>query len=112
MDSSRNSLPSNTDDMATKFTGRNKGLNLVRVSCGRAITGRSTWSIIFLGLKGTEKSRLLDEIGQVTHEVGLLISNVKVVKTLVFHDFSIQKCLVSYIRYQPKSWLCRPLFAD
>lgn len=77
MDSSRNPSAPNTENRATKLAGRDEALNLVRVSCGRATAGRSTRSIMLLGFKGTEKSRLLDEIGRVAQEEGLFISNVR-----------------------------------
>jgi Cdc6-like AAA superfamily ATPase len=72
MDPYRNPFASRPPELA----GRDAILEAARISCGRAINGRSTRSIMLLGLRGTGKTVLLNEIGKIAREEGLLVSKV------------------------------------
>jgi len=73
MDPYRNPFASRPPELA----GRDAILEAARISCGRAINGRSTRSIMLLGLRGTGKTVLLNEIGKIAREEGLLVSKVE-----------------------------------
>ncbi len=60
-----------------ELAGRDDILELARISCGRAIRGRSARSIMLLGLRGTGKTVLLNEIGRNADQEGLLVSKVE-----------------------------------
>lgn len=60
-----------------ELAGRDEILESARISCGRAIKGRNARSIMLLGLRGTGKTVLLNEIGKIAQEEGLLVSKVE-----------------------------------
>ncbi len=60
-----------------ELAGRDTILDTARVSCGRAIHGRNARSIMLLGLRGTGKTVLLNEIGKIAKEEGLMVSKVE-----------------------------------
>lgn len=57
--------------------GRDTILDVARISCGRALKGRSARSIMLLGLRGSGKTVLLNEIGKNAKEQGLMVSKVE-----------------------------------
>lgn len=77
MDPYRNPFAPGAGSRPPELAGRNAILEAARVSCGRAIKGRSARSIMLLGLRGTGKTVLLNEIGKIAQEEGLLVSKVE-----------------------------------
>ncbi|MDX8455236.1 ATP-binding protein [Mesorhizobium sp. VK9D] len=60
-----------------ELAGRDAILEAAKISCGRAINGRSARSLMLLGLRGTGKTVLLSEIGRIAEAEGLLVSKVE-----------------------------------
>jgi hypothetical protein len=77
MDPYRNPFAPGAGSRPPELAGRNTILEAARISCGRAINGRSARSIMLLGLRGTGKTVLLNEIGKIAQEEGLLVSKVE-----------------------------------
>lgn len=57
-----------------ELAGRDEILNAAKISCGRTLRERSARSIMLLGLRGTGKTVLLNEIGKIAREQGLIVS--------------------------------------
>jgi AAA ATPase domain len=77
MDPYRNPFAPGAGSRPPELAGRDAILELARISCGRAVQGRSARSIMLLGLRGTGKTVLLNEIGRNAEGEGLLISKVE-----------------------------------
>lgn len=77
MDPYRNPFAPGAGSRPPELAGRDATLEAARISCGRAINGRSARSIMLLGLRGTGKTVLLNEIGKIAQEEGLLVSKVE-----------------------------------
>ena len=77
MDPYRNPFAPGAGSRPPELAGRDKILEQARVSCGRAIQGRNARSMLLLGLRGTGKTVLLNEIGRLAEEEGLLVSKVE-----------------------------------
>jgi hypothetical protein len=77
MDPFRNPFAPGAGSRPPELAGRNAILEAARISCGRAIKGRNARSIMLLGLRGTGKTVLLNEIGKIAQEEGLLPSKVE-----------------------------------
>lgn len=77
MDPYRNPFAPGAGSRPPELAGRDKILENARISCGRAILGRNTRSMMLLGLRGTGKTVLLNEIARVAEEEGLLVSKVE-----------------------------------
>ncbi|MBL0844081.1 ATP-binding protein [Pseudomonas mediterranea] len=77
MDPYRNPFAPGAGSRPPELAGRDKILEAARVACGRAINGRNARSIMLLGLRGTGKTVLLNEIGRIAKEEGLLVSKVE-----------------------------------
>jgi hypothetical protein len=77
MDPYRNPFAPGAGSRPPELAGRDAILEAARISCGRAINGRSARSIMLLGLRGTGKTVLLNEIGKIAKEEGLLVSKVE-----------------------------------
>lgn len=60
-----------------ELAGRDPILKDAKVSCGRALKGRSARSIMLVGLRGTGKTVLLNEIGKIAESEGLLVSKLE-----------------------------------
>lgn len=60
-----------------ELAGRDRLLEQAKVACGRAIKGRHARSLMLLGLRGTGKTVLLNEIARIGREEGLIISKVE-----------------------------------
>lgn len=60
-----------------ELAGRDDILELAKVSCGRAIKGRHARSLMLLGLRGTGKTVLLNEIQRIGKAEGLLTSKIE-----------------------------------
>lgn len=73
----RNPLAPGAGCRQPELAGRDVVLEQARVSCGRAINGRSARSMMLLGLRGTGKTVLLSEVGKIAEKAGLLVSKVE-----------------------------------
>lgn len=77
MDPLRNPFAPGAGSRPPELAGRDTVLDAARISCGRALHGRSARSIMLLGLRGTGKTVLLNEIGKIAKAEGLLVSKVE-----------------------------------
>lgn len=77
MDPYRNPFAPGAGSRPPELAGRDTILEAARISCGRAVKGRSARSIMLLGLRGTGKTVLLNEIGRVAEREDLLVSKVE-----------------------------------
>ncbi|MCP1453442.1 ATP-binding protein [Pseudomonas kilonensis] len=77
MDPYRNPFAPGAGSRPPELAGRDSILEAARIACGRAVNGRSARSIMLLGLRGTGKTVLLNEIGRIAKEEGLLVSKVE-----------------------------------
>lgn len=77
MDSYRNPLTPGVRHRPSELEVHTSLLEMARISCGRAIKGRNARPIMFLGLRGTGKTVLLNEIRINARKEGLLVSHVK-----------------------------------
>lgn len=77
MDPYRNPFAPGAGSRPPELAGRDVILEAAKVSCGRAVKGRSARSIMLLGLRGTGKTVLLNEIGRNAEQEGLLVSRVE-----------------------------------
>ena len=77
MDPYRNPFAPGAGCRPPELAGRDGVLEHARVSCGRAINGRSARSMMLLGLRGTGKTVLLNEVGKIAEQAGLLVSKVE-----------------------------------
>ncbi len=77
MDPFRNPFAPGAGSRPPELAGRDAILEMAKVSCGRALNGRSSRSIMLLGLRGVGKTVLLNEIGRNAEGAGLLVSRVE-----------------------------------
>jgi hypothetical protein len=77
MDPYRNPFAPGAGSRPPELAGRDGILETARISCGRAKMGKSARSIMLLGLRGTGKTVLLNEIGRNAEADGLLVSRVE-----------------------------------
>lgn len=77
MDPYRNPFAPGAGSRPPELAGRDAILEAAKISCGRAVKGRSARSIMLLGLRGTGKTVLLYEIGRNAEQEGLLVSRVE-----------------------------------
>ncbi|OWJ95082.1 ATP-binding protein [Paracoccus yeei] len=77
MDPYRNPFAPGAGSRPPELAGRDAILEAARISCGRAVKGRSARSIMLLGLRGTGKTVLLNEIGRIAEQESLLVSKVE-----------------------------------
>jgi hypothetical protein len=77
MDPYRNPFAPGAGSRPPELAGRDTILEIARISCGRARMGKSARSIMLLGLRGTGKTVLLNEIGRNAEKDGLFVSRVE-----------------------------------
>jgi hypothetical protein len=77
MDPYRNPFAPGAGSRPPELAGRDAILEAGKVSCVRAVQGRSARPIMLLGLRGTGKTVLLNEIGRHAEKEGLLVSKVE-----------------------------------
>ncbi|SNR35205.1 ATP-binding protein [Paracoccus sediminis] len=77
MDPYRNPFAPGAGSRPPELAGRDGILEAARISCGRALKGRSSRSMMLLGLRGTGKTVLLNEIKKIAERDGLLTSKVE-----------------------------------
>lgn len=77
MDPFNNPFAPGAGSKPPELAGRDGILEQARISCGRALKGRSARSLMLLGLRGTGKTVLLNAIGGNAADQGLLVSKVE-----------------------------------
>lgn len=77
MDPYRNPFAPGAGSRPPELAGRATILDAAKISCVRAVQGRSARPMMLLGLRGTGKTVLLNEIGQQAESDGLLISKIE-----------------------------------
>ncbi|WP_416467881.1 ATP-binding protein [Pseudomonas sp. LFS044] len=77
MDPYRNPFAPGAGSRPPELAGRDVVLDHARIACGRAVNGRSARSMMLLGLRGTGKTVLLNEVGKIAEDEGLLVSKVE-----------------------------------
>ncbi|MCH8490784.1 MAG: ATP-binding protein [Oceanicaulis sp.] len=77
MDPYRNPFAPGAGSRPPELAGRDAILEAAKISCGRALRGRSARSMLLLGLRGTGKTVLLNEIGRNAERDGFLVSRVE-----------------------------------
>ncbi|MFS2152275.1 ATP-binding protein [Rhizobium sp. Rhizsp42] len=77
MDPFRNPFAPGAGSRPPELAGRDLILESAKIACVRAVKGRSARSLMLLGLRGTGKTVLLNEIGRIAEQEGLLVSKVE-----------------------------------
>lgn len=77
MDPYNNPFAPGAGSRPPELAGRDDILNLARVASVRAIRGRHARSMMLLGLRGTGKTVLLNEIGEIARQEGMLVSKIE-----------------------------------
>lgn len=77
MDPFRNPFAPGAGSRPPELAGRDAILETAEIACGRAINGRNARSMMLLGLRGTGKTVLLNEIGRVAKKHGFLVSKIE-----------------------------------
>lgn len=77
MDPYHNPFAPGAGSRPPELAGRDPILEAARIACGRSLNGRSARSLMLLGLRGTGKTVLLNEIGRIAQAEGLLVSKVE-----------------------------------
>ena len=77
MDPYRNPFAPGAGSRPPELAGRDAILETARTSCVRALKGRSARSLLLLGLRGTGKTVLLNEIARIAQSEGLLASKLE-----------------------------------
>ena len=77
MDPYRNPFAPGAGSRPPELAGRDAILESAKTSCIRALKGRSARSLLLLGLRGTGKTVLLNEIARIAEGEGLLASKLE-----------------------------------
>ncbi|WP_237479915.1 ATP-binding protein [Lichenibacterium dinghuense] len=77
MDPYNNPFAPGAGSRPPELAGRDAIIEAGRIACGRALQGRSARPMMLLGLRGTGKTVLLNEIGRNAEQAGLLVSKVE-----------------------------------
>ena len=77
MDPYRNPFAPGAGFPPPELAGRDHILETARISCGRAVRGKPARSLMLLGLRGVGKTVLLNKIGQIAREQGMLVSQLE-----------------------------------
>lgn len=77
MDPYRNPFAPGAGSRPPELAGRDHILDAAKIACGRALLGRNSRSMMLLGLRGTGKTVLLNEIGRIAEEQGYYISKIE-----------------------------------
>ena len=77
MDPYRNPFAPGAGSRPPELAGRDDILEKVKIACGRALRGRNARSMMLLGLRGTGKTVLLNEIGRIAESQGYFISKIE-----------------------------------
>lgn len=77
MDPYRNPFAPGAGSRPPELAGRDAILDNAKIACGRALLGRNARSMMLLGLRGTGKTVLLNEIGRIAEGEGYLVSKIE-----------------------------------
>lgn len=77
MDPYRNPFAPGAGFPPPELAGRDPVLEMARISCGRAVRGKPARSLMLLGLRGVGKTVLLNEIGNIARQEGVLVSQLE-----------------------------------
>lgn len=77
MDPYRNPFAPGAGSRPPELAGRDHILEAAKIACGRALLGRNPRSMMLLGLRGTGKTVLLNEIGRIAEVQGYFISKIE-----------------------------------
>ena len=77
MDPYRNPFAPGAGSRPPELAGRDDILKTAKIAFGRALLGRNARSMMLLGLRGTGKTVLLNEIGRIAEGQGYFISKIK-----------------------------------
>ena len=77
MDPYRNPFAPGAGSKPPELAGRDQILKDAKIACGRALNGRNPRSMMLLGLRGTGKTVLLNEIGRIADDQGYYISKIE-----------------------------------
>ena len=77
MDPYRNPFAPGAGSRPPELAGRDAILESARIACGRALLGRNARSMILLGLRGTGKTVLLNEIGRIAEDSAYFVSKIE-----------------------------------
>ncbi len=77
MDPYRNPFAPGAGSKPPEMAGRDHILDDAKIACGRALLGRNARSMMLLGLRGTGKTVLLNEIGRIAEDQGYYISKIE-----------------------------------
>ena len=77
MDPYRNPFAPGAGSRPPELAGRDAILESARIACGRALLGRNARSMMLLGLRGTGKTVLLNEIGRIAEGSGYFVSKIE-----------------------------------
>ena len=77
MDPYRNPFTPGAGFTPPELAGRDPILEMARISCSRALRGKPARSLMLLGLRGVGKTVLLNEIGNIARQQGMLVSQLE-----------------------------------
>ena len=77
MDPYRNPFAPGAGSRPPELAGRDDILKTAKIAFGRALLGRNARSMMLLGLRGTGKTVLLNEIGRIAEGQGYFISKIE-----------------------------------
>lgn len=77
MDPYRNPFAPGAGSRPPELAGRDAILDNARIACGRALLGRNARSMMLLGLRGTGKTVLLNEIARIAEDQGYYASKIE-----------------------------------
>lgn len=77
MDPYRNPFAPGAESRPPELAGRDDILKTAKIAFGRALLGRNARSMMLLGLRGTGKTVLLNEIGRIAEGQGYFISKIE-----------------------------------
>ncbi|MEM1289710.1 MAG: ATP-binding protein [Pseudomonadota bacterium] len=77
MDPFRNPFAPGAGSRPPELAGRDDVLSQAKLACGRAVKGRHARSLMLLGLRGTGKTVLLNEISRIGNKTGMLTSKIE-----------------------------------
>lgn len=77
MDPIRNPFSPGAGAQPPELAGREKIIEDIRISCGRAIMGRNARSQMLLGLRGTGKTVLLNEAERIARDQDFIVSKIE-----------------------------------
>lgn len=77
MDPYRNPFAPGAGFAPPELAGRDPILEMARISCGRAVRGKSARSLMLLGLRGVGKTVLLNEIAHIARTEQMLVSHLE-----------------------------------